>query len=178
MGALMYGAGYVWAGRASFYLHDHELSDSPPDASFVDMLRQNCCLSGPHFPPPAIVEVLQDYVTHYYKVRRLHLIVVDLWRPWKYNTAQARWIQLRTTASHWTRIHCFAPWAYITFMMHLPLHHKFVCVAMLCPSMAFMITLLSDLHITREGVLRTGIGEHDHWHSRQIEIESLRRLSK
>ena len=38
----------------------------------------------------AIVEALQDYVTHYYKVRRLHLIVVDLWRPWKYNTAWAR----------------------------------------------------------------------------------------
>eukprot|EP00434_Breviolum_minutum_P019516 symbB.v1.2.017214.t1/scaffold1339.1/size137066/5 len=54
------------------------------------MLQQNCCLSGPHFPPPAIVEALQDYVPHYYKVRRLHLIVVDLWRPWKYNTARAR----------------------------------------------------------------------------------------
>ena len=40
------------------------------------MLKQNCCLSGPHFPPPAIVEVLQDYVTNYHKVRRLHLIVV------------------------------------------------------------------------------------------------------
>ena len=38
-------------------------------------------------PPPAIVEVLQDYVTNFHKVRRLHLIVVDLWRPWKYNTA-------------------------------------------------------------------------------------------
>ena len=49
------------------------------DESFIDMLQQNCCLSGPHFPP-AIVEALQDYVTH----------VVDLWRPWKYNTALAR----------------------------------------------------------------------------------------
>ena len=86
MGTLMYGAGHVWAGRA----HDHELSRSPPDESFIDMLKQNCCLSGPHFPPPAIVEVLQDYVTNYHKVRRLHLIVVDLWRPWKYNTARAR----------------------------------------------------------------------------------------
>ena len=90
MGTLMYGAGHVWAGHAHFYLHDHELSRSPSDESFIDMLKQNCCLSGPHFPPPAIVEALQDYVTHYYKVRRLHLIVVDLWRPWKYNTARAR----------------------------------------------------------------------------------------
>ena len=90
MGTLMYGAGHVWAGRAHFYLHDHELSRSRPDESFIDMLKQNCCLSGPHFPPPAIVEVLQDYVTNFHKVRRLHLIVVDLWRPWKYNTARAR----------------------------------------------------------------------------------------
>ena len=90
MGTLMYGAGHVWAGHAHFYLHDQELSRSPPDETFIDMLKQNCCLSGPHFPPPAIVEALQDYVTHYHKVRRLHLIVVDLWRPWKYNTARAR----------------------------------------------------------------------------------------
>ena len=59
------------------------------DKSFIDMLKQNCCLSGPHFPPPAI-EVLQDYVTNFHKVRRLHLIVMDLWRLWKYNTARAR----------------------------------------------------------------------------------------
>ena len=90
MGTLLYGGGHVWAGHAHFYLHDEELSRSPSDETFIDMLQQNCCLSGPHFPPPAIVEALQDYVTHYYKVRRLHLIVVDLWRPWKYNTARAR----------------------------------------------------------------------------------------
>ena len=66
------------------------------------MLKQNCCLSGPHFPPPAIVEALQDYLTHYHKVRRLHLIVVDLWRPWKYNTARAREI----TDQLWRISHC------------------------------------------------------------------------
>ena len=90
MGTLMYGAGHVWEGQAHFYLHDGELSRAPPDETFIHMLRQNCSLTGPHFPPPAIVEALQDYVTHYYKVRRLHLIVVDLWRPWKYNTARAK----------------------------------------------------------------------------------------
>ena len=64
MGTLMYGAGHVWAGRAHFYLHDHELSRFPPDESFIDMLKQKCYLSGPHFPPLAIVEALQDYVTN------------------------------------------------------------------------------------------------------------------
>ena len=104
MGTLMYGAGHVWEGQAHFYLHDGELSRAPPDETFIHMLRQNCSLTGPHFPPPAIVEALQDYVTHYYKVRRLHLIVVDLWRPWKYNTARAKAI----TDQLWYISHCDA----------------------------------------------------------------------
>ena len=29
------GAGHVWAGRANFYLHNHEISDSPPDETFI-----------------------------------------------------------------------------------------------------------------------------------------------
>ena len=102
MGTLIYGAGHVWEGQAHFYLHDGELSRSPPDETFIHMLQQNCSLTGPHFPPPAIVEALQDYVTHYYKVRRLHLIVVDLWRPWKYNTARAKAI----TDQLWYISHC------------------------------------------------------------------------
>ena len=44
-----------------------------------------CTITISAAPLPATVEVLQDYVTNYDKVRRLHLIVVDL-RPWKYNT--------------------------------------------------------------------------------------------
>jgi len=42
----MYGAGHVWAGRANFYLHDHEICDSLPDEAFMDMLTQNCRLAG------------------------------------------------------------------------------------------------------------------------------------
>ena len=41
------------------------MSHPPPD-DFIDMLKQNCCLSGPHFPPPAIVKALQDYVTFFW----------------------------------------------------------------------------------------------------------------
>ena len=54
------------------------------------MLTQNCRLAGPHFPPPAIVEVLQKYVTNHHKVRRLHLIVLDLWG---YNTSRRKRLQ-------------------------------------------------------------------------------------
>ena len=70
MGTLMYGAGHVWAGHAHFYLHDYELSRSLPDESFIDMLKQNCCLSGPHFPPPAmrrsckIMSLITRYVAY------------------------------------------------------------------------------------------------------------------
>ena len=51
MGTLMYGAGHVWEGQAHFYLHDGELSSAPSDETFIRMLRQNCSLTGPHFPP-------------------------------------------------------------------------------------------------------------------------------
>ena len=222
MGTLMYGAGHVWAGHAHFYLHDLELSRSPPDETFIDMLKQNCCLSGPHFPPPAIVEALQDYVTHYHKVRRLHLIVVDLWRPWKYNTARAREItdQLwRISHNDDTRrVSPFRPdgpspplrcrrfaygyaldgsecpsylvWpqrdgqSYIlldtsttdtlvldqNFFRPLGMQHfydSFALVSQICVRREALSLfglredeLLPDLHITREGVLRIGLGAH------------------
>ena len=222
MGTLMYGAGHVWAGHAHFYLHDFELSRSPPDETFIDMLKQNCCLSGPHFPPPAIVEALQDYVTHYHKVRRLHLIVVDLWRPWKYNTARAREItdQLwRISHNDDTRrVSPFRPdgpspplrcrrFAYgyaldgsecpsylvwpqrdgqsytlldtsttdtlaldQNFFRPLGMQHfydSFALVSQICVRREALSLfglredeLLPDLHITREGVLRIGLGAH------------------
>ena len=222
MGTLMYGAGHVWAGRAHFYLHDHELSRSPPDESFIDMLKQNCCLSGPHFPPPAIVEVLQDYVTNFHKVRRLHLIVVDLWRPWKYNTARAREITdqlwLIRDCDNTRRVSPFRPdgpepplrcrwfaygyaldgsvfpcylvWpqrdgrSYVlldtattdalvldqSFFRPLGMQHfydSFALVSQICVRRDALVLfglnddeLLPDLHITRAGVLRAGIGAH------------------
>ena len=90
MGSLMYGAGHVWEGHANFYLHEHTLARAFSDEAFVQMLIADCCLTGPDFPPPAIMEVLQDCVANYHKVRRLHLIIVDLWRPWRYNAHQAK----------------------------------------------------------------------------------------
>ena len=222
MGTLMYGAGHVWAGQAHFYLHDGELSRSPSDETFIHMLQQNCCLSGPHFPPPAIVEALQDYVTHYYKVRRLHLIVVDLWRPWKYNTARAREITDQLwRISHGDDTHRVSPFrpdgpepplrcrrfaygyaldgsecpSYLVWPQRdgqsytlldtsttdtLPLNHDFfrpLGMEHFYDSFALVSQisvrrealhlfglredeLLPDLHITRDGVLRIGLGAH------------------
>ena len=219
--------GMCGLGRANFYLHDHELSRSPPeDESFIDMLKQNCCLSGPHFPPPAIVEVLQDYVTNFHKVRRLHLIVVDLWRPWKYNTARAReitdqlWlIRLIRDCENTRRVSPFRPdgpeprlrcrrfaygyaldgsefpcylvWpqrdgrSYVlldtatadtlvldqkSFFRPLGMqrfYDSFALVCQICVRRDALVLfglnddeLLPDLHITRAGVLRAGIGAH------------------
>ena len=195
---------------------------SRSDETFICMLQQNCCLSGPHFPPPAIVEALQDYVTHCYKVRRLHLIVVDLWRPWKYNTARAReitdqlWRVSHGDDTH--RVSSFRPNgpkpplrcrrfaygyaldgsecpSYLVWPQRdgqsytlldtsttdtLPLNHDFfrpLGMEHLYDSLALVSQisvrrealhlfglredeLLPDLHITRDGVLRIGLGAH------------------
>ena len=162
--------------HAHFYLHDLELSRLPPDETFIDMLKQNCCLSGPHFPSPAIVEALQDYVTHYHKVRRLHLIVVDLWRPWKYNTARAREItdQLwRISHNEDTRrVSPFRPDGPSPPLRCRRFAYGYALDGSECPSQICVRRealslfglredeLLPDLHITREGVLRIGLGAH------------------
>ena len=67
IGTLMYGAGHVWAGRANFYLHESELCRSPPDASFIDMLKQNCCLAGLHFPPLLLLKSFRTMLPTFIK---------------------------------------------------------------------------------------------------------------
>jgi len=90
IGSLMYGAGHVFKGQANFYMHGGSFRNSPSDEDFGHLLEKNNSLTSPHLPPLAIAEALQDNVAHWYKIRRLHLIVVDTWSPWQYNTAQVR----------------------------------------------------------------------------------------
>ena len=40
--------------------------------------------------PVALIECVADIMQKHHKVRRLHLVIVDLWRPWKINQAQVR----------------------------------------------------------------------------------------
>ena len=86
----MYGSGHVFKGQANFYLHNGSLGNSPTDADFALMLAESNCLQYQRFPPLAIAEALQDFNAHRFKIRRLHLIVVDTWSPWQYNTDQVR----------------------------------------------------------------------------------------
>ena len=58
IGSLMYGAGHVFKGQANFYMHGGSFRNSPSDADFGH---------------------LQDNVSHWYKIRRLHLVIVDTW---------------------------------------------------------------------------------------------------
>ena len=82
MGTLMYGAGHVWAGRANFYLHDHDLCHFPPNEAFTKLL--------PALPAACLLKSFRTMLPTFKKVRRLHLVVVDLWRPWKYNSVRTR----------------------------------------------------------------------------------------
>ena len=45
---------------------------------------------GDDYPPVALIECVADIMQKHHKVRRLHLVIVDLWRPWKINHAQVR----------------------------------------------------------------------------------------
>ena len=42
------------------------------------------------YPPAALIECVADIAQRHHKVRRLHLVIVDLWRPWKINQTQVR----------------------------------------------------------------------------------------
>ena len=42
------------------------------------------------YPPVALAECVADIMIKHHKVRRLHLVIVDLWRPWKINQAQVK----------------------------------------------------------------------------------------
>ena len=86
----MYGAGHVYRGVANVHLHDKYLQDSPSDSEFAQKLSLNCALDAQDFPPLAIAEALVNYLDNCFKIRRLHLIIVDTWRPWRYNAEQIR----------------------------------------------------------------------------------------
>ena len=38
----------------------------------------------------ALIECVADITQNHHKVRRLHFVIVDLWRPWKINQTQVR----------------------------------------------------------------------------------------
>ena len=44
------------------------------------------------YPSIALIECVADIIQKHHKVCRLHLVIVDLWRSWKINQAQVRFL--------------------------------------------------------------------------------------
>ena len=78
IGSRMYGASHAFKGQANFYLDGGSFRNSPSDAEFGNLLARSNCLTS-KLPPLAVAEGLQDNVSHWYKIRRLHVIIVDTW---------------------------------------------------------------------------------------------------
>ena len=90
MGSLMYGAEHCWHGTISMHLRGSSLEDCPGDDQFLSSLDHNDVPCGSSVTPVVLIECVADIMQQHYKVRRLHLVIVDLWRPWKINHAQVR----------------------------------------------------------------------------------------
>ena len=94
MGSLMYGAGHCWNGMVNMHLRNSSLDDCLSDDQFLSFLDHADVPPGitaqRRYPPVALIECVADLTHTHYKVRRLHLVIVDLWRPWKIHKTQVR----------------------------------------------------------------------------------------
>ena len=84
IGCLKYGAGvcgvHVSNPAAEVFLKDGPLNDGPDDEAFLLSLRRSLKTARGAYPPVALAEIYQEYKSPLTKIRRLHLMVVDLGR--------------------------------------------------------------------------------------------------
>ena len=84
IGCLKYGAGvcgvHVSNPAAEVFLKDGSLNDGPDDEAFLLSLRRSLKTARGAYPVVALAEIYQEYKSPLTKVRRLHLMVVDLGR--------------------------------------------------------------------------------------------------
>ena len=62
------------------FLKDGSLNDGPDDEAFLLSLRRSLKTARGAYPPVALAEIYQEYKSPLTKIRRLHLMVVDLGR--------------------------------------------------------------------------------------------------
>ena len=62
----------------------------PNDETFLQSFDHSNDKAKQLYPPVALLENVSDAVIQSYKIRRLHLGIVDLWRPWKVNQKQVK----------------------------------------------------------------------------------------
>ena len=90
IGSLVYGVGHCWRSNIQMHWRHGDLQHSDADAAALDKLRQASNEPNGKFPPLALLECVFDKQETTNKLRRLHLIIVDLWRPWRINREQVR----------------------------------------------------------------------------------------
>ena len=90
----MYGAGHCWNGMVNMHLRKSSLEDCLSDDQFLSFLDHEDVppdlTAQRRYPPVALIECVADLTQTHYTVRRLHLVIVDLWRPWKIHKSQVR----------------------------------------------------------------------------------------
>ena len=77
IGSLMYGVGLCWQQGLEFHYQHKELGGEMDDEQMVQQLKDAGACS--ELPPLALAEVVH-LIDDDFQVRRLHLIMVDLWR--------------------------------------------------------------------------------------------------
>ena len=84
IGCFKYGAGvcgvHVSNPAAEVFLKDGSLNDGPDDEAFLLSVRRSLKTARGAYPPVALAEIFQEYKSPLTKIRRLHLMVVDLGR--------------------------------------------------------------------------------------------------
>ena len=84
IGCLKYGAGvcgvHVSNPSAEVFLKDGSLNAGPDDEAFLQSLRRSLKTARGAYPPVALAEIYREYKSPLTKIRRLHLMVVDLGR--------------------------------------------------------------------------------------------------
>ena len=94
MGSLMYGTGHCWNGTINMHLRCLTLNDCPNDETFLQSFDhdngQTNNEAQRRYPPVALAECNADIMIQRHKVRRLRLVIVDLWRPSKVKQAQVK----------------------------------------------------------------------------------------
>ena len=163
--------------------------NSPSDAEFGHLLADSNCLTSPELPPLAAAEALQDNVSHWYKIRRVHLIVdtpngsnnaarrtgssqmpqVCLWVcPWSLKISLLSALALSCARGVLAHLSCpltltFVPWGSITSMIYEAFSIEGKANLRQDARAQFGLQeaeLTSDLRLTAAAVLRMQWGQH------------------
>ena len=102
------------------HLHHQSLEECPSDEVFLGSFEYGNVKVNLPYPPVALLESVSDAVVRRYKIRRLHLVIVDLWRPWKVYKSEAG--EIYHFNLHLTLLGRLQPCAGVSSLGKSPLH--------------------------------------------------------